>query len=80
MVDGAGCKQMEKDKESNTQTKTDKKRHTKGEFKHKQRELTLGKSDAISVTAEWIFSEHGTKLRKREINYLTWQPTQRLRQ
>lgn len=25
-------------------------------------ELTLGKSEAISVTAVWIFSEHGTKL------------------
>lgn len=24
--------------------------------------FTLGKSDAISVTAEWIFSEQGTKL------------------
>jgi hypothetical protein len=24
--------------------------------------LTFGKSEAISVTAEWIFSEHGTKL------------------
>lgn len=29
--------------------------------------LTLGKREAISVTAEWIFSEHGTKLEpKRE--------------
>ena len=28
--------------------------------------LTLGKSEAISVTAEWIFSEHGTKLRTTE--------------
>lgn len=27
--------------------------------------LTLGKSEAISVTAEWIFSEHGTKLEER---------------
>lgn len=25
--------------------------------------LTFGKREAISVTAEWIFSEHGTKLR-----------------
>jgi len=33
----------------------------------KQRELTLGKREAISVTAEWIFSEHGTKLKREMI-------------
>lgn len=27
---------------------------------------TLGKRDAISVTAEWIFSEQGTKLGGQE--------------
>ena len=40
-----------------------------GKNKSDQREtgaLTLGKSEAISVTAEWIFSEHGTKLRTTE--------------
>lgn len=25
----------------------------------------MGKREAISVTAEWIFSEHGTKLKKK---------------
>lgn len=38
--------------------------------------LTLGKSEAISVTAEWIFSEQGTKLWRTELNYLPWQQTQ----
>lgn len=28
----------------------------------REEKLTLGKRDAISETAEWIFSEHGTKL------------------
>lgn len=31
----------------------------------RSRQLTLGKSEAISDTAEWIFSEHGTKLRNK---------------
>lgn len=28
--------------------------------------FTLGNSEAISVTAKWIFSEHGTKLQPKE--------------
>lgn len=42
-------------------------RDTVWEIKHKDGALTLGKSEAISVTAEWIFSEHGTKLKREEI-------------
>lgn len=53
-------KQIKEDRKEESDTQTKK------EMKHLHRELTLGKSEAISVTAEWIFSEHGTKL-KREI-------------
>lgn len=42
----------------------------KRDIKQKYRELTFGKSEAISVTAEWIFSEHGTKLKRREMCHL----------
>lgn len=44
----------------------------KGHKGRNDRKLTLGKSEAISVTAAWIFSEHGTKLRNRE-NRIRWE-------
>lgn len=44
-----------------------KKRHTEGDVRITYLRLTLGKSEAISVTAEWIFSEHGTKLERRHM-------------
>lgn len=39
--------------------------YLEAKYQHKTPLLTLGNSEAISVTAKWIFSEHGTKLQPK---------------
>lgn len=39
--------------------------YLEAKYHRKTRSFTLGNSEAISVTAKWIFSEHGTKLQAK---------------